>query len=63
MGFLSVVFALFTVGYILGVWTACLVFKQPQRAYEEGAYGLPADVLSAPVLVATAVAHLVERRS
>jgi len=33
----GLVFALFTVGYILGVWTACLVFRQPQRAYEEGA--------------------------
>jgi hypothetical protein len=30
------VFALFTFGYILGVWTACLVFRQPQRAYEDG---------------------------
>jgi len=32
---MSVVFALFTVGYILGVWTAGLVFRQPQRAYED----------------------------
>jgi hypothetical protein len=37
MGVMSLVFALFTVGYILGVWTACLVFRQPQRAFEEGA--------------------------
>jgi hypothetical protein len=36
MGLVSLVFALFTAGYILGVWTACLIFKQPQRAYEEG---------------------------
>ncbi|MDQ6877430.1 MAG: hypothetical protein M3082_06975 [Candidatus Dormibacteraeota bacterium] len=28
--------ALFTLGYILGVWTACLVSEQPQVAYEEG---------------------------
>jgi len=35
MGAMSVVFALFTVGYILGVWTAGLVFRQPQRAYED----------------------------
>jgi hypothetical protein len=35
MGFVGVVFALFTVGYILGVWTAGLVFKHPQRAYED----------------------------
>ena len=35
MGVMGVVFALFTVGYVLGVWTAGLVFKQPQRAYED----------------------------
>lgn len=33
---MSLVFALFTAGYILGVWTACVIFKQPQRAYEDG---------------------------
>jgi hypothetical protein len=36
MGVMSLVFALFTIGYILGVWTACVVFRQPQRVYEEG---------------------------
>lgn len=36
MGLMSLVFALFTAGYILGVWTACVIFKQPQRAYEDG---------------------------
>ena len=36
MGLMSFVFALFTLGYILGVWTACLVFRQPQREYEDG---------------------------
>jgi len=36
VGLAGLVFALFTAGYILGVWTACLVFKQPQRDYEEG---------------------------
>jgi hypothetical protein len=35
MGVMGVVFALFTIGYLLGVWTACLVFNQPQRAYED----------------------------
>jgi len=35
MGLMSFVFALFTLGYILGVWTACLVFRQPQREYED----------------------------
>ena len=33
----GIVVALFTCGYIIGVWTACLVLKQPQRAYEDGA--------------------------
>jgi hypothetical protein len=32
---IGVVFVLFTVGYVLGVWTACAVFKAPQRAYED----------------------------
>ncbi len=36
MGLVGMVFALFTTGYILGVWTACLVFKQPQQVYEDG---------------------------
>lgn len=36
MGLMSIVFAIFTIGYILGVWTACLVFRQPQREYEDG---------------------------
>ncbi|HUY74054.1 MAG TPA: hypothetical protein VMW11_06055 [Candidatus Dormibacteraeota bacterium] len=25
------------VGYVLGVWTACAVFAQPQREYEDAA--------------------------
>ncbi len=37
MAIVSLVFALFTVGYVLGVWTACLVLRQPQKDYEEGA--------------------------
>jgi hypothetical protein len=35
MGVLGIVFGLFTLGYVLGVWTACLVFKSPQRRYED----------------------------
>jgi hypothetical protein len=31
----GLVFALFTVGYILGVWTAARVFRQTQSAYED----------------------------
>jgi hypothetical protein len=35
MGLLGIVLALFTVGYMLGVWTSALVFRQRQLAYEE----------------------------
>jgi hypothetical protein len=49
MGFVGVVFALFTLGYIVGVWTALLVTKQSQRAYEDGdavpVSGVPVIVL------------------
>jgi hypothetical protein len=42
-------FALFTLGYLIGVWTACAVLRQPQRAYEQGVIsaqpGLPLIVL------------------
>jgi hypothetical protein len=53
MGFVGVVFALFTLGYILGVWTALLVTKQPQRAYEETAGMSVSDV---PALMLRGVA-------
>jgi hypothetical protein len=36
VGIVGVAFALFTAGYILGVWTACLVFRESQAAYEDG---------------------------
>ena len=48
MGFVGVVFALFTLGYVFGVWTALLVTKQPQRACEDDAVGSTIDV---PVIV------------
>ena len=48
MGFVGVVFALFTLGYILGVWTALLVTKQSQAAYEGAA---EASISDAPVIV------------
>jgi hypothetical protein len=35
MGVGGVVFALFAVGYILGVWTAFMVLRQPQGTYED----------------------------
>jgi hypothetical protein len=53
MGFVGVVFALFTLGYILGVWTALLVTKQPQAAYEEAA---TVSVSDSPVIVLHRVA-------
>ena len=48
MGFVGVVFALFTLGYFFGVWTALVVTKQPQRAYEDDALVSTVDV---PVIV------------
>jgi hypothetical protein len=48
MSVAGLVFALFTVGYILGVWTACLVFRQPQRAYEDA---VPAALSTHRVIV------------
>ena len=42
-------FALFTLGYLVGVWTACIVFRQPQQAYEQAGgttrLGVPVTVL------------------
>jgi hypothetical protein len=45
---MGLVFALFSVGYILGVWTACLVLRQPQGEYEEGG---PVRVARTPAIV------------
>jgi hypothetical protein len=49
MGIAGVVLAVFTSGYILGVWAACLVLKQPQRVYEDG---VPAPVAGARAIAA-----------
>ncbi|MEA2655932.1 MAG: hypothetical protein QOI23_1297 [Chloroflexota bacterium] len=46
------VLALFTSGYILGVWAACLVLKQPQHIYEDG---LPVPIAGARAIVIRAV--------
>jgi hypothetical protein len=35
MGYAGLVLALVTLGYIVGVWTAFVVLKQPQAAYED----------------------------
>jgi hypothetical protein len=50
MGLISFVFALFTIGYILGVWTACLVFRQPQREYEDGRHASPMVLARVPII-------------
>lgn len=49
MGMAGVVLAVFTSGYILGMWAACLVLKQPQRAYEDG---VPAPTAGARAIAA-----------
>jgi hypothetical protein len=48
MGDLGLVFALVMAGYMVGVWTGGLVFKQRQGAYEDG---VPAAVSSHPEIV------------
>jgi hypothetical protein len=60
MGYVGVVFALFTLGYIVGVWTALLVVKQPQRAYEEAGAAFNSD---RPVIVLHPAAMTVARSS
>jgi hypothetical protein len=45
MGYLGLVLALFTLGYILGAWTAFLVVRQPQEA--------PEDAVLEPALLGT----------
>jgi hypothetical protein len=55
----GVVFTLFSVGYILGVWTACMVFRQPQSLYEDG---VPGALASTPVIVLGRAPDLVKRR-
>jgi hypothetical protein len=48
MGDLGLVLALVFAGYIVGVWTGALVFRQRQRAYEDA---LPAAISSPPVII------------
>jgi hypothetical protein len=48
MGDPGLVFALVIAGYIVGVWTGAVVFRQRQRAYEDA---VPAIVSSTPVIV------------
>jgi hypothetical protein len=58
VGIVGLLFALFTTGYILGVWTACLVFRQPRRAYEDGGPIAPSSV---PVILLRDTSRLAER--
>jgi hypothetical protein len=59
MGYLGLVLALFTLGYILGVWTAFLVVRQPQRAYEDAVAAPRSDV---PVIVLRDAVNLRKER-
>ena len=34
---MGLIFALFVAGYMVGVWTACVVLGQGQSEYEDGA--------------------------
>ncbi len=43
VGTIGTLFALFVAGYLLGVWTACVVLRQGQRDYEEGSPGAPSQ--------------------
>jgi len=36
MGSIGALFALFVAGYLVGVWTACVVLRQAQGTYEDG---------------------------
>lgn len=44
MGSTGLMFALLVVGYLVGVWTACLVLRHSQDEYENGARRQPAAV-------------------
>jgi hypothetical protein len=59
MGFAGVVFALFTVGYILGVWTAMTVLRQPQQSYEDA---VPASLSDVPIILLRDTSHVGTRR-
>lgn len=59
MGVMGLVFALFTVGYILGVWTAFVVLRQPQGQYEDA---VPGRVSSRPVIVLGGASRVPSRR-
>jgi hypothetical protein len=55
MGYLGLVLALLTLGYILGVWTAFLVLRPSQRAYEDAVLAPLSDM---PVILLRDAANL-----
>ena len=54
MGDLGLVSAVVAAGYIVGVWTGALVFRQRQRAYEDA---VPTTISSPPVTVTRSLSH------
>jgi hypothetical protein len=44
MGSTGLMFALLVAGYLVGVWTACVVLRQGQDEYEDGARQQPTAV-------------------
>jgi hypothetical protein len=59
MGVMGLVFALFTVGYILGVWTAFGIVRQPQGQYEDAVLVRES---TAPVIVLGGASRVPSRR-
>jgi hypothetical protein len=58
MGVMGLVFALFTVGYVLGVWTALAALSQSQGQYEDA---IPVRVPTTPVIVIGRASHVPAR--
>jgi hypothetical protein len=59
MGIAGLLLAVFTSGYILGVWTACRVLGQGQQAYEDG---VPTGFSIAPLMVVGESSRIATRR-
>ncbi len=59
MGVIGLVFAMFTVGYIVGVWTALMVLRTPRGRHEDA---IPVRVPTAPVIVIGGASHAPARR-
>jgi hypothetical protein len=50
VGSTGALFALFVGGYLLGVWTACVVLRQGQDDYEDGSPGGAGHVIETSVV-------------